>query len=897
MSRNCVYRLVVLAILIAQGPGSYLLSAEGPAAKPEPSPTAGEPKKPSPEDLIRQALNKRVELKYTEEPLWDVLKDLHAKLGIPIQLDAKAIGDVGINHDTPVTYNLSTISARAAIALMLRSLNLTTVIKYDTLLITTPEEAESALQTRVYDVSDLVRRSAASDEGQPDFDSLIGVIRVCILSNTWDSVGGPGSIEPFTAAGLKVLVVAQTDEAHEEIESVLAELRAVRDRKNASSKSSPSSDHSVQTPVVIVDARLPRIPEAEASVRRALAKPVSYQFSNAPLGTVLMALKEKTGHQVVLDVNGSTGELVFDPQSRQVRKGEIAVSINTPVTAEAANVPLAIALDQMLDPLGLMWTYYHECLLITTNEREERFLVDRHYDVSDLPAYRDKNGKGVPDYKALIGMFASTVEPRSWDAVGGPGRIAVLDQRGLQEIAITQQWKTHLKIEKVLAELRYRRGPLPTAEQIAKLPPLPAVDASRHGREPEGPFVPPPPPDPRREAIVNSNNQFAFDLYRQLSTSHGDRAPDNLFFSPYSISTALATVYAGARDPTAEEMAKTLHIAMPQGDVSSAFQSLLATLPTGNQRGCQLTVANRLWGQQGYAFSEPFLKITRDQFGAELAKVDFGQPEAVCRALNAWAEEKTAGKIKQIAGPDTINNNLRFVLTNAVYFKGQWSDKFEEFATRRAPFHVDGTINVAMMHQTADCLYGVSNGVTIIEKTYRGKNIAMMILLPKEGPEALNGLERLLSPEKLKDWSSHLQKQSVRVYLPRFKLETSVDLDGLLRSMGMARVFHADQADLSGISGGKEPLWLGAVLHRAFVNVDEEGTEAAAVSGVMGCFGGPPLQIPMFRADHPFVFLIRDTRTGNILFVGRVMKPDPAPEGMPKEKPSGPPPGGGMGMF
>jgi serpin B len=186
-----------------------------------------------------------------------------------------------------------------------------------------------------------------------------------------------------------------------------------------------------------------------------------------------------------------------------------------------------------------------------------------------------------------------------------------------------------------------------------------------------------------------------------------------------------------------------------------------------------------------------------------------------------------------------------------------------------------------MMWQISPCRYGLADKVQILEKTYRGRDLAMMILLPEAQPEALTDLEHLLSTEKVKEWSLRLSEQMVKLYLPRFKLETSLDLGESLATMGMAKVFQSDQANLSGIDGGKMPLWLGRVLHRALVCVDEEGTKAVAATAGMGTFGGPP-PVRVFCADHPFVFLIRDTRSGNILFIGRLMMPDPAPPGMPK---------------
>ena len=404
-----------------------------------------------------------------------------------------------------------------------------------------------------------------------------------------------------------------------------------------------------------------------------------------------------------------------------------------------------------------------------------------------------------------------------------------------------------------------------TADDIKKLPPEPGPVES-HGPEQPPRLLE---ADPRRDAIVAANNQFAFDLHKKLEG-------DNRFFSPSSAATAMAMVYTGARGKTAEEIAKVLHFALPQEEVAPAFQSLLSTLPGANHTGCTLTSANRLWGQQGYGFLELFVTTTRDRFGGGLAEVDFGKPAPVCDLINAWADQNTAGRIKRIVAQDLITPQLRFIVTNTVYFKGEWAERFKAGETKTGPFFSgNDRIDVPLMHQTVQCRYGAFGDVKVLEKTYRGGEIAMMILLPTRDPKALSDLEQSLSAEEVKQWSSRLTSQTVEITLPKFRLETSIPLMHALASLGMARVFDPGKADLSGINGGKEPLWLDWILQRAYVNVDEEGTEAAAVTGIGGLFGGAVKpRVAFFRADHPFVFLIRDTRTGCILFLGRLVKPE-----------------------
>ncbi len=410
-----------------------------------------------------------------------------------------------------------------------------------------------------------------------------------------------------------------------------------------------------------------------------------------------------------------------------------------------------------------------------------------------------------------------------------------------------------------------RRGRALTADDIKKLPLEP---------EPSRSLGPDQPPrlleaDPRRNSIVEANNQFAFDLDRKLEG-------DNRFFSPSIAADGDGDGLYRARGKTAEEIAKALHFTLPQEEVAPAFQSLLATLPGANHPGCTLTAANRLWGQQGYGFLQPFVTTTRDRFGGGLAEVDFAKPAPVCDLINAWADQQTAGKIKQIVAPNSISPQLRFIATSAVYFKGQWADPFKVAATKTGPFFSgDDRIEVPLMHQLTHCRYGSFDDVKVLEKTYRVGEIAMMILLPKKDPRALSDLEQSLSAEKVKEWSSKLESPMVDITLPKFRLETSVPLTRALGSLGMTRVFDPQKAELAGISGGKEPLWLDWVLQQAYVNVDEEGTEAAAVTAAAGGFFGaaPKPRVEVFRADHPFIFLIRDTRTGCIFFMGRLVKP------------------------
>jgi serpin B len=369
-------------------------------------------------------------------------------------------------------------------------------------------------------------------------------------------------------------------------------------------------------------------------------------------------------------------------------------------------------------------------------------------------------------------------------------------------------------------------------------------------------------------AVVNGDNQFAFDLYGQLRNKDG-----NLFFSPKSISMALAMTYAGARGETADEMAMTLHFTLPPDKLHPAYAALIRELNgDGKKRGYKLSIANALWGQKGEGFKDDFVKLTHD-YGAGLREVDFAHaPEAVRQEINTWVEKQTQDRIKVLLQPGTVDAMTRLVLTNAIYFKGDWNRQFKKDLTREQEFD-GGTgtkIKTPLMQQRARFKYFDAGNLQVLEMPYAGKDLSMVVLLPRK-LDGLAELEKSLSADRLAGWLAKAREEEVEVTLPKFKTTSKFDLNDQLSALGMKQAFIAGQANFSGMNG-KEDLYLRFVVHKAYVDVNEEGTEAAAATG--GGVGALALpKYPVFRADHPFVFLIRDTRTGGILFLGRLVNP------------------------
>jgi len=387
-----------------------------------------------------------------------------------------------------------------------------------------------------------------------------------------------------------------------------------------------------------------------------------------------------------------------------------------------------------------------------------------------------------------------------------------------------------------------------------------------------------------KKLIVTGNNKFALELYSKLRSEEG-----NLFFSPYSISTALAMAHAGARGQTEAQMAGVLHfpiITKPGTELSSklipdrqkfasVFGKIIEDLNNrGKKGGYELRVANALWGQEGYEFLEEFLELIKTNYGGRLNEVDFVRAaETARKTINTWVEKETNNKIKDLISKGVLNSMTRLVLTNAIYFKGNWARQFKEDRTKDAPFTLaDGRkVDVAMMNQTGQFNYMETESFQALELPYVDDELSMIILLPKEF-DGLDEFEKTLTVGDLSKWLDELRNREVIVSIPKFKMTSQFGLASVLESMGMIEAFSAN-ADFSGMNGRRD-LFISAVIHKAYVDVNEEGTEAAAATAVtMKLTSIGPTRIPVFCADHPFLFLIRDNHTGSILFIGRVMNP------------------------
>ncbi len=371
--------------------------------------------------------------------------------------------------------------------------------------------------------------------------------------------------------------------------------------------------------------------------------------------------------------------------------------------------------------------------------------------------------------------------------------------------------------------------------------------------------------------LVDGNNAFAFDLYQILRQTSG-----NVFYSPCSISLALAMTYAGARGETEQQMADTLHFILPQDRLHPAFNSLDIELSQRGEgaegkdgEGFRLNIVNAIWGQKDYQFLATFLDILAENYGAGLRILDFiKEPEESRITINQWVSDQTEGRIEELIQEGLIDTFTRLVLTNAVYFNAAWEYPFEEDRTCDGAFYLlsGDEVTVPMMKRTESFGYTEGDGYKAVELPYDGGELSMVVLLPEAGK--LEMFESSLDAQQMETIMEALEPNQIALTLPQFEFESEYSLKEVLTVMGMPAAFSA-RADFSGMAHNRE-LYIDDVVHRTFLSVDEAGTEAAAATAVIVAVIGMPITVTI---DRPFILFIRDIETGAILFVGRVLNP------------------------
>ncbi len=374
--------------------------------------------------------------------------------------------------------------------------------------------------------------------------------------------------------------------------------------------------------------------------------------------------------------------------------------------------------------------------------------------------------------------------------------------------------------------------------------------------------------------LVEGGNRFALELY--LEACEGDQA-ENIFFSPFSISSALAMTYTAARGETAGEMEEVLHFGLSPGMVGRGFRTLMDEMSSGDLSGAEsgepftLTIANGLWVKEGFQLLEEYRQSVAEYFDAAVENLDFsGDPEGSRQTINRWVAERTLDRIQDLIPPGILGEDTRVVLTNAVYFKASWDKPFDENATSDGRFLLaDGSaVVVPMMNQTEFFRYCSLEGCRAVELFYAGGDASMLIVLPDGDIQEFQDDLDVAGLERIRESMSSV---NLSLTMPRFEFTATMQLSGMLQSMGMETAFSGD-ADLSGFTGTKD-LYISEVIHKAFVKVDEAGTEAAAATAVMVNIISMPPPPEEMNINRPFMFFIMDGETGTIVFMGRVMDP------------------------
>lgn len=384
-----------------------------------------------------------------------------------------------------------------------------------------------------------------------------------------------------------------------------------------------------------------------------------------------------------------------------------------------------------------------------------------------------------------------------------------------------------------------------------------------------------PPSTEAVEKLASGSNTFGFDLYRRLQ-----KTPGNIVFSPASITSALSMTWVGAKGTTADQMKKVLHFDGSPDEVMKTSGQLAAALEDP-KRPITFRIANRLFGEATYRFEQGFMDKVGAAFGAPLERVDFrGGAEAARARINGWVEERTEKRIRDLIPQNGVDGDTRLALVNAIYFYGDWASPFDKSRTRPESFQLskDSKKDVATMHGSETHRYAHKDGVSILELPYKGGQMSSLILLP-DSVDGLGSLESSLDHAKLQAMVKELKSERVEMAIPKFELapSTSLSIGGELVALGMKAAFERKKADFTGIANPpkeEDRLFISKVFHKAFVKVDEKGTEAAAATAaVMAVAGAAPMEPKRFHADHPFLFVIRDNTSGLVLFMGRVADP------------------------
>jgi serpin B len=798
------------------------------------------------EAAIRKALDKMVSVNAEQRPLQTVVSDVARQIGVPLFLDRDGFAEEGVAIDSPITFKYSGISARSALNLILRQVHVAWIIRNEVLFLTSGLKVEEQVEVHVYDMTEIAPK-LRSTIGVVSYDltTISNAIHTTIQPDS-DWGNGPGVIMPYRNGGVVALVIPQTQAVHSEVSDFLEELRAI-----TRSRSAPSADQPLEnTKPSVPTTELSTVEQRETAILKALDKTVDVDYQDRPLEEVIAGLGRQLDVPVRIDRQTLTDE---------------GVALDWPVTIRFPGITGRSALELVLSPVQLDWIVHHEVLNITTNTKASEFLETRVYDVTDLVALRDQAGAAGADFAGLLDLLTTTISPETWEDLSGPGSAQAFSSGGIDAIVVRQTLRIHDEIVAFFAKLQSQRRPGVTTIRTE----LPAQD--RQSRPNRAASTSDRFSNPRLDALVQGNNQFTLELYARLVRGRAD----NAFVSPYGISSALAMIYYGAEGETAREIADAMRFRLRPKDLATAVGDMQfkSFVPHDGVLG----TANRVWGRQGLAFLDSYRETLHFRFDCGFEQIEFADSAKAAKSVNSWTSGATKGLVSDVITNRDLDDQTQFVVTSVAYFSGKWTVPFHHESTLVEDFSTgSGDVKVPMMrlhHET--CLYAAIDGLQILDKTYGDGEFSMVILLPDQVPGSLAKLESSLTSDNLARWLGALSPENIQIAVPRFNLETGYDLSDVLKSLGMKRAFEPAAADFSGMCDTQE-IALGKILHKSYGAVDELGTQAAGATRAFGYLREVPRKPQLFRADRPFVFLIRDNRTGAILFIGRVVNPKEA---------------------
>lgn len=862
-------------------PGGASLPASGVPSAPLQlwTPSAGEKQ-------IREALRTPVSPDFQLLTLPAIVEWLEEEIGIRVLIDREKLSSEGLsgNLESEFSFRLDGIEARAFLARLLEEISCDYFIRDDCLVVTASPGVPR--QSRVFDVTGLYvlaaeGRQAPAETPEIAPNELVDVIVSTVTPEAWDVLGGDASVRPAFLGGRCALAVAGSRSVLDAVEELLQDLQSLDLARKATAQ--PVTEQAGTDSAAASDQKTRSIlvpHPADARIQAALQTRISPRFAHSALRDSIAWIAGKVGIPLDIDEAGIAGE---GQSSLLEYEDDLALD----------EVAAGTVLGFLLENKELATTVKYGMLRITMRSIAEGQLEARVYDVG---AFVSGESERVRELTQLLDLVTSQVAPDSWDCSGGPcsGRILTLPTG--DALIVRQTWANHNRLLAFLESLNrvavVPRANRPGTRWTSGLPVAEVVVESEEiePAQPVGPVS--------REAAIAAN-ALGLRLYHELRVRHDG----NLAFSPASAVAALSLALPGAAGSTEDALLQAL---APDADRTSAIErlarwsrgltvspepapktlppSMLSTLstewPPRRAHRSRMMMANRIWLDRDCPVRPEWSEIQQDMFGAPAGELDFRDIAGSVEAINAWCRKATRGRIPDLVDAAALktrgveDGRAAFVLASGMSLWAGWDHPFPVHMTASAIFHSpSGSSLIELMTDEIRCRYAQREDIQGVEIPLGRSTWTMLFLLPSDPEGRLSELESRLTLEFLERLRDVLTAESVRVFLPRFRVQSSFELESACRATGLALPFSMT-ADFSRMT--EQPVYLDSARQRTLLKVGEEGIEASAATALMGGFGGTSDEKTaiVFRADHPFVYLLRDNRSDTILMIGRYVGPE-----------------------